>query len=90
MKRYVSAALIVFALFTAREAWANNRPTVSDRVNEENIFNTMSDYFSTFGKSDVNKAAIKQQRHEQRRRNRLRSLQHKKEAAQRRRLENEQ
>ena len=83
------AGAISLLLFIAHPVWAKSQPTLSDRVNTENAFNKVTDYFASLGKSDVNKAALKRERHEQRRRNRLRSLQQKKEQAEMRRLENE-
>ncbi len=87
MKKYILLGIVVFAMFLVQPVWARTQRTLTEQVNEENVFNKMSDYFTTLGKSDVNTAAIKRQRHEQRRLNRLKSLRHKKEQAERRRFE---
>ena len=87
MKKNVLAVVVVFMMFAVEPVWARI-PPLTEQVNEENPFNKITDYFATLGKSDVNQDAIKRQRHEQRRLNRLRSRQHKKEEAEKRRLEN--
>ena len=89
MKKYLSLTLIMIA-FMAQPVWAKNHAqTVAEKVNKENIFNKVTDYLATVGKSDVSKFAIKNQRHEERRRNRLKTLNRKKELAEENRLENE-
>ena len=67
-------------LLAASPAFAQKeKSSVSEQVNRVTMFNEVTDYFATMGKSDVQKAAIKKDRQEKRRLQRLKDLQEKKQ-----------
>ena len=78
MKKIVLAAAILSLSVAPAFADGNKKP-VSEKVNEVNIFNKISDHLATIGKSDVQKAAILKKRKEARRLQRLKDQQKKQE-----------
>ena len=73
--------LIIVFLLTAQAAFAGGeKPSVTEKLNDVNLFNQVTDSLATMGKSDVQKSAIKKERQEQRRIKRLQNLQKKKQA----------
>ncbi len=76
----ITGLIIVFLLAGQAVSAGGEPPTTADKLNEVNLFNRVTDSIATMGKSDVQAAAIKKERQEQRRIKRLQKLQKKKQA----------
>ena len=85
MLRFIFVMVVFFSLIVS-PLWAeNSQPTVADQVNKVNVFNRVTDYWTTLEKNDIEKKSIINQRKEERRVRRLQVLQKKKEQEQQRR-----
>ncbi len=72
--------VLLLGLVPVDAVWAQQtKPTVAQRVNDVNVFNKVSDFAATVGKSKKEKAQILEIRKEERRLQRLRDLQAKKQ-----------
>ena len=78
MLRFIFVMVVFFSLIVQPVWAAKPKPSVPDRVNKVNVFNKATDYWSTLGKTDIEKAGILKGRKEERRVTRLQSLQRKK------------
>ena len=82
MLRHFILVSLIFCLCSS-PVWAETKHlSKTDKLNNVNAFNKVTDYFATMGKTDLQKASSLQERKAQRRAKRLQSLQSKKQKAQ--------